>query len=67
MSTNKIIYTEEKHDYPITLYQATNGLFTVQYGKQLDTALDYAEAAAKLGEAIMHACACDGLIDNEVE
>ena len=39
--------------------------FAVRYGKQLDwPGLNYADAAAKLGEAFMHALACGGRIDN---
>lgn len=49
---------------PIRLYQLGPD-FAVQYGQQLDHGLDYAEAAAKLGQAMMHALACEGRIDDE--
>lgn len=56
-------------DFPfeIQIGQDTHNkrLFTVQHGKQFDERLDYATAAAKLGEAIMRALACEGMIDNE--
>ena len=39
--------------------------FAVQYGHQLDERLTYAEACAKLGEAILHHLSCEGLVDNE--
>lgn len=38
--------------------------FSVRYGLQLKSDLDYASAAAELGECIMHMRACDGVLDN---
>ena len=40
-------------------------LFTVIYGAQYDENLTYARAAKKLGEALMHHLACEGLLNNE--
>lgn len=50
--------------FAITLMQSTNAQrqFAVRYGKQVDHHLSYSEACQKLGEAIMHASACEGLI-----
>lgn len=56
--------SREVSGVPIRLYQ-TGPDFAVQYGRQLDHGLDYAEAAAKLGQAMMHALACEGRIDDE--
>lgn len=39
--------------------------FEVQYGAEVWPKLTYAEATAKLGEAIMHALACEFKLDNE--
>lgn len=39
--------------------------FRVTYGLQVDDGLTYAEACSKLGEALLHALACDGLCSNE--
>lgn len=50
--------------FDITLDQRGPDNFTVHYGQQHDANLDYAQAAAKLGQAIMHAWACEGRIDN---
>lgn len=50
--------------FPIRLVQSGPDDFTVVYGKQVDAHLPYAEAAAKLGEAIMHALALEGKVDN---
>jgi len=50
--------------WPIQLIQTGVDSFTVIYGKQIDKGLDYGRAAAKYGEAIMHALACEGLLDN---
>lgn len=49
---------------PIRLYQLGPD-FAVQYGRQLDYDLDYAEAVTKLGQAMMHALACEGRLDND--
>jgi hypothetical protein len=49
---------------PIKLEQAGVDNFRVTYGKQVDANLDYGEAAAKLGQAIMHWLACEGQLDN---
>ena len=52
--------------YPIKLEQSKSGkVFKITYGAQIDTTRSYSEAAALLGQAIMHAAACDGLLDNE--
>lgn len=51
----------------IELRQVGKDNFTVRYGLQVDTGLDYARAAAKLGEAIMHHLACESLLDNRAK
>lgn len=50
--------------WPIRLYQDGRDNFAVQYGQQLDERLSYGQATAKLGQAIMHALACAGELDN---
>ncbi len=50
--------------FPIELLQQGKDRFTVRYGKQVKKELNYAEAAAEYGACIMHALACDGLLDN---
>jgi hypothetical protein len=59
----KRCFTYENGDYPIHLDQRGKDRFVVTYGKQVDKG-DYEYAARKLGEAIMHALACDGKLDN---
>lgn len=39
--------------------------FEVQYGVEVWPLLTYEQAAAKLGQVIMHALACEGNVDNE--
>lgn len=39
--------------------------FEVQYGFVINTDLTYEQAAAKLGQCIMHALACENKLDNE--
>lgn len=56
------------YDGGVILYQhptRKHQSFAVQYGKQLDESLTYAEACAKLGQAILHHLSCEGLVDNE--
>jgi hypothetical protein len=60
----KHCYTVSPGTYAIELTQQRRDQFTVQYGRQFDHGLTYAQAAAKLGEAIMHALACEGKLDN---
>ena len=40
----------------------TEDLFCVTYGFQVDDGLTYSQAASKLGQALMHRAACEGLI-----
>ena len=51
-------------EWTVKLYQRGVDRFTVQYGLQTDQELSYGEACAKLGQAILHALACDGELDN---
>lgn len=51
--------------FNITLQQRADKKFRVTYGMQVEDNLTYVQAAAKLGQAIMHALACDSLLDNE--
>lgn len=55
--------------YGITLGQGRGGKerFRVIYGLQVDDHLSYSEACKKLGEAILHALACEGKIDDQME
>ena len=52
--------------FPIELSQNSRGKFTVTYGKQVHKGMTYGQAAKELGVCIMHALACESLIDNEV-
>lgn len=51
-------------NFDITLAQNSAGKFRVTYGLQVNNGLNYARAAQLLGEAILHALACDGMLDN---
>ena len=42
-----------------------HALFRVTYGMQVKTKLTYLEAAAELGQCIMHSLACEGKLNNE--
>lgn len=47
--------------FPIRLHQIGQ-TFRVTYGQQVWSKLSYEEAGQKMGLAMMHAAACDGLI-----
>ena len=46
----------------IEVRQQGRDRFSVRYGAQVDEGLTYADACAKLGEAIMHDATCEGKI-----
>lgn len=46
------------------LFQRGPDNFATQYGMEVYSGLNYAQAAAKYGENIMHQAACDGKLDN---
>lgn len=50
--------------FDIVLSQRGKDNFTVTYGRQVDRGLTYGQACGKLGQAIMHALACEGKLDN---
>lgn len=50
--------------FGVQLEQTGFDRFTVTYGKQVKTGLDYRAAAHELGLCIFHALACDGHISN---
>lgn len=52
------------NQFTVQLMQRGKDNFTVTYGKQVKEGLDYGKAALELGACIMHALACDGLLDN---
>lgn len=51
----------------VTLQQRGKDNFAVRYGKEVHAELNYAFAASKLGEALMHQLACDGELDNRMK
>jgi hypothetical protein len=56
-------------DLLIKLEQRTNkaALFRVTYGLEVRDELPYALACKKFGEAVFHALACDGVLNNDGE
>lgn len=46
--------------FPIKVEQLAYSVFVVTYGKQSAYCASYAAACVELGQAIMHACTCDG-------
>lgn len=55
-----------KPDEPalIVLEQRANKLFDLTYGVEVTPNMPYAQAAARLGGAIMHHLACESTLDN---
>ena len=62
--SKRICWIESLNGSDIALRQHGVDNFSVTYGVQCDRDLSYAAAALKLGEAIMHALACEGRLDN---
>lgn len=60
----KVVWQTGRLAFPIQLWQAAPDQFKVVYGLQVDAGLDYADAASKLGECIMHALALANRLDN---
>lgn len=60
----KLCYETKLAGFPIKLEQRGRDNFRVTYGAQVDDSLPYDRAALKLGAAIMHALACESLLDN---
>ena len=50
--------------YNIILLQNNHDNFTVQYGAEVESNLDYSQAAKSVGFCIMHALSCDGKIND---
>jgi hypothetical protein len=50
--------------FPIVLHQLGVDRFEIRYGQHVGTGLSHEKACALLGQAIMHALACDGRIGN---
>jgi hypothetical protein len=46
-------------------YESKPFLFKCTYGLEVKDKLTYGEACAKLGQAILHHLACEGLVNNE--
>jgi hypothetical protein len=50
--------------FEIAIKQIGHNQFTVTYGQQTRTGLDYYDAAREIGSCVMHALTCDGSIEN---
>ena len=61
----KEVFKIEIAGYDIVLLQNDCDNFTVQYGAEIESNLDYSQAAKSIGFCIMHALSCDGKINDE--
>ena len=59
------VFKIEKAGYDIVLLQNEPDNFTVQYCAEIESNLDYSQAAKSLGFCIMHALSRDGRINDE--
>ncbi len=50
--------------FPIELSRQGRNRYSVQYGKQVKSDLNYSGAAKEIGYCLMHALACDGKVDS---
>jgi len=48
------------HQYAVTITRLKGGKFSVRYGKQVSSQMEYAEAAREFGECVFHALGCSG-------
>lgn len=53
-------------EYDVRLCQRGKDRFAVVYGKQVDDELTYSDACDKLGQALLHAMACNDEVDNRI-
>ena len=60
-TTSQLVLT---HPIKLEQHEDRNKLFRVTYGKQVRDHLLYDDAATELGACLMHALACEGLLDN---
>ena len=61
----KEVFKIEIAGYDIVLQQNEPDNFTVQYGAEIESNLDYSQAAKSMGFCIMHALSCEGKINDE--
>lgn len=50
--------------FPVKLEQRASGAFRVTYGAEVKDNLTYSEAAEQMGYCLMHAMACNSLIND---
>jgi hypothetical protein len=60
----KLCFEQPNGPYPVQLFQQGVDRFTVAYGAQVKSELNYADAASELGSCLMHMLACEGRLDN---
>jgi hypothetical protein len=66
MAKNKILQVVQiEHQHPVTLSQQGTNRFTVTYGAEVRDRLDYSRAAAEFGNCVMHALACNGVLETD--
>lgn len=65
--TRHVCHETHASGWPIRLIQTGFDRFTVEYGRQIKDDLNYGEAASEYGACIMHALACESLLDNRTQ
>lgn len=67
MKTYKILTSQTVAGYTLTLEQKNYDRLAVQYGEQRKENLSYSVAAAEYGACLMHALACEGVLEVEAD
>jgi len=60
-----VIETTVENQYSVTVAQHRNSAFTVTYGADITSGLDWVDAAHRYGECVFHALQCQGLIEED--
>lgn len=64
---DRFVIPESVLPFGIHLKQTGLDQFAVAYGFQLREGLTYGQACKELGQCIMHALSCEGVIDNRTK
>jgi hypothetical protein len=63
LNNNEFIFDTVIAGYPIKLKPIGNDSFIVYYGESFKHCYSYEDAAKELGECIMHALNCEGVLE----
>ncbi len=64
MDGEKVVFTENL-SYPVSIQRTGSNKYTITYGKQVETNLNWPRAVKSLGECIAHSLCCMGKFDRK--